>query len=589
MKANKKILTVLLMLPVAAIVLIALSVKAGAVQYGDPNYTFDEYMGATGVETELFKHSTDGFYLGTPYLLENFYQDPWLWIRPAGVYGASSRMNCTGFACAVFSRCGSSLSRVAQYGNIINAERWKSAFMNSGCVYHKFYSIDEALKSGVMRKGDLIYIEPAWGAGSYPDVDCHIGFFWGDTPSQNVFWHSLGYEGNHFSQIQYIGSFAAIYVIPIRHTNYGSIDLYVKDKNTSKPVQGVTFVAEGLENQGTYYFHSIQGGNRLEPTTSAVGWAMALSPKKPQNKYSLSYNNIPVGKYKVYMKADSASKYSVSPSYEIVTVTKGKITHLGTKYLTPKTGYLSLTVRDAYNKNTPVRGIKYIAEGLDGQGVYSFYAIQDGMLQPYTTAGGWAMALVPNSPDDPESLSYRGIPVGRYKVYEDGAVNDPSWNGGIPYKTRGSDYCFYLTVKYGQTTKAPWPFYDYPDVSGLALTAKTELDGVSSGTPGISFAVYTDAECTLPAKMLVAQGEGYAAEDVVFTTLDKETSTAWNGFWASYGSGRYSGGKVILGIPVGTYYIKPTGGVPLPGYQSDDVQLITVERGKYTNVFYNFK
>ena len=38
------------------------------------------------------------------------------------------------------------------------------------------------------EQGDIIYCEPVnW---NQPDADCHIGFFWGRTSSENRFWHT---------------------------------------------------------------------------------------------------------------------------------------------------------------------------------------------------------------------------------------------------------------------------------------------------------------------------------------------------------------------------------------------------------------
>lgn len=57
-----------------------------------------------------------------------------------------------------------------------------------------FNSIDELLRSGLARKGDIVFFNPY---NPYAD-DSHIGFFWGDTPSENLFWHSDGYGKSHF-------------------------------------------------------------------------------------------------------------------------------------------------------------------------------------------------------------------------------------------------------------------------------------------------------------------------------------------------------------------------------------------------------
>ena len=44
------------------------------------------------------------------------------------------------------------------------------------------------LASGILEKGDIIYMEPVdW---NHSNSDCHIGFFWGGNSSEDLFWHS---------------------------------------------------------------------------------------------------------------------------------------------------------------------------------------------------------------------------------------------------------------------------------------------------------------------------------------------------------------------------------------------------------------
>ena len=48
------------------------------------------------------------------------------------------------------------------------------------------------LRSGKAQKGDIIFFK------TNGFIDCHIGFFWGDTPNQNVMWHQI-LQGNLIS------------------------------------------------------------------------------------------------------------------------------------------------------------------------------------------------------------------------------------------------------------------------------------------------------------------------------------------------------------------------------------------------------
>ena len=44
------------------------------------------------------------------------------------------------------------------------------------------------LASGILEKGDIIYMEPVdW---NHSNSDCHIGFFWGSSSSEDLYWHS---------------------------------------------------------------------------------------------------------------------------------------------------------------------------------------------------------------------------------------------------------------------------------------------------------------------------------------------------------------------------------------------------------------
>ncbi len=52
------------------------------------------------------------------------------------------------------------------------------------------------LSSGILEKGDIIM---SVAQGNFGDF--HIGFFWGDSPSENRFWHSIGSYGNIISKI----------------------------------------------------------------------------------------------------------------------------------------------------------------------------------------------------------------------------------------------------------------------------------------------------------------------------------------------------------------------------------------------------
>lgn len=55
------------------------------------------------------------------------------------------------------------------------------------------------LSSGVLEKGDIIVMIPK-AASSSGFNDSHIGFFWGNSSSEDKMWHS-DFSGNHISTI----------------------------------------------------------------------------------------------------------------------------------------------------------------------------------------------------------------------------------------------------------------------------------------------------------------------------------------------------------------------------------------------------
>jgi GH25 family lysozyme M1 (1,4-beta-N-acetylmuramidase) len=124
--------------------------------------------------------------------------------------------NCTGFIATALRNSGANINKVANatsgIGGVANAYNWRDA-LTANTDYYTFYSVDALLQSGKAKKGDLIYFEADF---TKPNYDCHIGFFWGDTPSQNRFWHStLAAGGNKITHIFSGTPFSKILLIPM--------------------------------------------------------------------------------------------------------------------------------------------------------------------------------------------------------------------------------------------------------------------------------------------------------------------------------------------------------------------------------------
>jgi len=156
---------------------------------------------------QLISHENDSYYLGTRY---DTSLSPVNCTYPNGEPRSDgfTGMNCGGFVSHAYAKAGGDLSKIANdqsnspwpggpgRGSFCNAYRWYGYALDSGATVLQFNSVSELLASGEARKGDLVFFYPF---NPY-STDCHIGFFWGDTPYENRFWHSFGGMGNSISE-----------------------------------------------------------------------------------------------------------------------------------------------------------------------------------------------------------------------------------------------------------------------------------------------------------------------------------------------------------------------------------------------------
>ena len=175
--------------------------KSGVSTYA-AGQTIDQALGATKtVESVLSQHENDEYYLTTPYGNKGPHGEggainTWDCWKPKGEYGSGAYMNCAGFVVAVLRACGANTSIIGNYtakdgynrGNEANAYKWEEYCRDNNAVSYTFSSKEQMLASGILEKGDIIYMEPAdW---NHSNSDCHIGFFWGSSSSEDLFWHS---------------------------------------------------------------------------------------------------------------------------------------------------------------------------------------------------------------------------------------------------------------------------------------------------------------------------------------------------------------------------------------------------------------
>ena len=175
--------------------------KSGVSTYA-AGQTIDQALGATKtVESVLSQHENDEYYLTTPYGNKGPHGESgaintWDCWKPKGEYGSGAYMNCAGFVVAVLRACGANTSIIGNYtandgynrGNEANASKWEEYCRDNNAVSYTFSSKEQMLASGILEKGDIIYMEPVdW---NHSNSDCHIGFFWGSSSSEDLYWHS---------------------------------------------------------------------------------------------------------------------------------------------------------------------------------------------------------------------------------------------------------------------------------------------------------------------------------------------------------------------------------------------------------------
>ena len=153
----------------------------------------------------LMSHENDGYYRGTRYDT-HLSQETCMYPKGDPRWDGYTGMNCGGFVSHAYMKAGGNLAPIAAEqshspwsggpgrGGCVNAYRWYGYAIDTCANVTYFNSIDELLRSGLARKGYIVFFNPY---NQYAD-DSHIGFFWGNTPSENLFWHSDGY-GNRIS------------------------------------------------------------------------------------------------------------------------------------------------------------------------------------------------------------------------------------------------------------------------------------------------------------------------------------------------------------------------------------------------------
>ena len=146
----------------------------------------------------LWSHEHDGYYVGTPYSY-GFSIPTCTYPNGSPRSDGFTGMNCTGFVAHAYAMSGGvgdfdEIGQTQNYspwaggpggGSYINAWRWYGYAIEHGAEMYTFDTVASMLASGKAEKGDIIFFK------TNGSIDCHIGFFWGDTPSENKMWHQI--------------------------------------------------------------------------------------------------------------------------------------------------------------------------------------------------------------------------------------------------------------------------------------------------------------------------------------------------------------------------------------------------------------
>ena len=169
--------------------------------------TISKMLGISRTRFLSFLEAHKNEYLGTAYKYNWPYPTvyetgPW-WSKSTHPYEGSPYdgvsgygMNCAGFIARVW--CDMGLKNTPLMNQWYSYHPWKWAnsvslrqvLIRNNVEHRTFSSLEEMLNSGYLQKGDIVQIESASGA------DDHVGIFWGNTSSENAFWHSMYDRGS---------------------------------------------------------------------------------------------------------------------------------------------------------------------------------------------------------------------------------------------------------------------------------------------------------------------------------------------------------------------------------------------------------
>lgn len=166
--------------------------------------TLSEGVGITREQlvASLQRHRNDGYYLGTPWTMGSGSYNNNIWANGHPRSDGYCGFNCGGFVTRAFLDAGANLNGIARVAaassspgmGTSGALSWFDYAKKMGYKVTYYSSVNEMLKSGDLRKGDIVFTHPvSWGD---PDADTHIMIFWGDNSHDNKVWQTSGPYNN---------------------------------------------------------------------------------------------------------------------------------------------------------------------------------------------------------------------------------------------------------------------------------------------------------------------------------------------------------------------------------------------------------
>ena len=221
-----------------------------------------DYLGFTRDDLVSYLYDNMSTFVGTPY-----HESPTEVPTP----GSDGHMQCEGFIWYVLHAVATENTENIPCGDAstepyANGGGWVNWLYHGNVRYETYASVDDMLASGTMRKGDIIWLFDAGGPFSYSDYH-HTGFFWGDTPSDNRFWHSselalsTTYAGekaeNRISEIEGMTEESNISVIWVIYLDGSGALTAAADNSTSSQYYGAESIANLSETDALSYLPEV--------------------------------------------------------------------------------------------------------------------------------------------------------------------------------------------------------------------------------------------------------------------------------------------------------------------------------------------